>query len=148
MVLSLGAGGGFIIVPVLLLAWQLPPAQAAGTSLVGVFLNAVAGSIANARHKGGGIFHVPVMIHMLYFPAAIATATSRFILAFSSLVGGATHLSLGNVLFGPAVLMGIGAIAGAQTGSVIAKRIRGAVVVRLLSIALILVAARLLMRGS
>lgn len=88
------------------------------------------------------------MIHMLYFPAAIATATSRFILAFSSLVGGATHLSLGNVLFGPAVLMGIGAIAGAQTGSVIAKRIRGAVVVRLLSIALTLVAARLLMRGS
>src|SRR5688572_27388526 len=47
----IGAGGGFLIVPVLLLVWHLPPAQAAGTSLVVVFLNAVAGSIANARQK-------------------------------------------------------------------------------------------------
>ncbi len=247
----IGAGGGFLIVPILLLAWDLPPAQAAGTSLVVVFLNAVAGSIANARHKridfrsglwfagatlpgavagaflsqyfsgrafaltfgtmlflvalllmwkpvraerslgsegvggtrrilrdsagnsfswsfslpigmavsfgigflssalgiGGGIFHVPAMIHMLFFPAVIATATSQFILAFSSLVGGVTHVSLGNVLFGPATLMGIGVVGGAQVGSAISRRIKGALIVRLLSIALFIVAARLLMRG-
>ena len=247
----IGAGGGFLIVPVLLLVWHLPPAQAAGTSLVVVFLNAAAGSIANGRQKridfksglwfaaatlpgavagaflaeyvsgrafaatfgtvmllvallllwkpvrserrpasdetrgthremtdtagnsfkwsfslpaglaisvgigflssalgiGGGIFHVPAMIHVLFFPAVIATATSQFILAFSSLVGGATHLSLGNVLFGPAALMGIGVVAGAQVGSTLAKKIRGAAVVRLLSLALIVVAARLLARA-
>jgi len=247
----IGAGGGFLIVPVLLLVWDLPPAQAAGTSLVVVFLNAAAGSIANARHKridfksglwfagatlpgavagaflaeffsgrafaatfgtvmllvallllwkpvrserrqasgdsrgtiremtdsagnsfrwsfslpagmaisfgigflssalgiGGGIFHVPAMIHVLFFPAVIATATSQFILAFSSLVGGVTHLSLGNVLFGPAALMGIGVVAGAQVGSTMAKTLRGSVVVRLLSLALIVVAVRLLLRA-
>jgi uncharacterized membrane protein YfcA len=227
----IGAGGGFLIVPMLLLVWHLPPAQAAGTSLAVVFLNAVAGSIAYARQKridyragiwfavatfpgaiagaflskyfsgrafdvtfatllllvagfliwkpvrdtgtgerhayslglglaisffvgflssalgiGGGIFHVPAMIHMLSFPAPIAAATSTFILMFSSLVGGATHLSLGNVLYGPAALMGIGVIAGAQIGAAIAKRAKSVVVVRLLASALIIVAIRLIIR--
>ncbi|HET9426597.1 MAG TPA: sulfite exporter TauE/SafE family protein [Gemmatimonadaceae bacterium] len=229
-----GAGGGFLIVPVLLLVWQLPPAQAAGTSLLVVFLNATAGSLAFAKQGridfrsglwfaaatvpgavagaflaryfsgrafdiafgsmllavaaflmwkpvrrvdpsaeqpgkpglglgialsvgvgfvssalgiGGGIFHVPAMIHLLHFPALVATATSTFILAFSSLIGAGTHVALGNVLFGPAVLMGIGAVAGAQIGGEIAKRARGATVVRLLSLALVLVGVRLLLRS-
>lgn len=227
----IGAGGGFLIVPMLLLVWHLPPAQAAGTSLAVVFLNAIAGSISYARHKridyraglwfaaatlpgsiggaflakyfsgrafditfallllsvaafllwkpvrgdtagerqpyslmlgiaisffvgfvssalgiGGGILHVPAMIHLLHFPAAIAAATSVFILMISSAVGAGTHITLGNVLFVPAALMGVGVIVGAQVGAAIAKRVKGAVVVRLLSIALIGVAIRLLLR--
>lgn len=229
-----GAGGGFLIVPILLLWWNLPPAQAAGTSLVVVFLNATAGSISYARQGridirsglwfaaatlpgavagaflakffsgtafnltfaillllvagllmwkpvrsadgatgaqlpvnmpiglilsvfigflssalgiGGGIFHVPAMIYLLHFPAAIAAATSTFILAFSSLVGAGTHVSLGNVLFGPAALMGIGVLAGSQVGAELSKKAKGATTVRLLSVALVIVAVRLLMRG-
>lgn len=230
----IGVGGGFLIVPILLLAWHLPPAQAAGTSLVVVFLNSTAGSISYARQKridfrsglwfaaatmpgavagaflskflsgrafslvfgtllllvaalliakpvgrgeatevradprrhlplgvvisvgvgflssalgiGGGIFHVPAMIYLLHFPAAIAAATSTFILAFSSLVGASTHLSLGNVLFGPAALMGIGVLAGSQVGAEAAKKAKGATTVRLLSVALVVVGVRLLLR--
>jgi uncharacterized protein len=227
----IGAGGGFLIVPLLLLVWHLSPAQAAGTSLAVVFLNAVVGSIAYARQKridyraglwfaaatlpgsvagaflakyfsgrtfdvafaalllgvagfllwkpvrstdvgerreyslalgvtisffigfvssalgiGGGIIHVPAMIHLLAFPAPIAAATSVFILAFSSLVGAGTHLVLGHVLFLPAGLLGVGVIAGAQIGARIAKRAKGATIVRLLSAALVLVAVRLLFR--
>src|SRR4051812_49373419 len=44
-----GAGGGFLIVPVLLLFWHVKPAQAAGTSLSVVFLNAAAGSWSYAK---------------------------------------------------------------------------------------------------
>lgn len=251
-----GAGGGFLIVPVLLLAWRLPPAQAAGTSLLVVFLNATAGSVSYARQGridvrsglwlavatlpgavagaflaeyvsgrafdiafavlligvaglliwrpvstdvstsptlavgdrrwwrvereftdnsgqvfryrynlrsgialsfvvgflssilgiGGGIIHVPALIHLLGFPAHIATATSQFILAISAAVGAATHFSLGNILFGPAILMGIGVISGAQIGAKMARRMKGAMTVRLLSVALIVVALRLLLR--
>ena len=47
----IGAGGGFLIVPMLLLVFKLPPALAAGTSLAVVFLNAVAGSASYARQK-------------------------------------------------------------------------------------------------
>jgi uncharacterized membrane protein YfcA len=251
-----GAGGGFLIVPVLLLVWHLPPALAAGTSLSVVFLNAGAGSISYARqgrvdyksgillalptlpgsvagafvaerisgrafdvmfavlllsvaglllwkpvgrgeehahhevdpnapwwrmsrvivdksgHEfryqyniiwglvisffvgflssilgiGGGIVHVPALIHLLGFPSHLAAATSHFILANSALVGASTHVALGNVLFVPAALMGVGVIIGAQIGAAIAKRAKGAVTVRLLSVALMVVAIRLLLR--
>ena len=250
-----GAGGGFLIVPLLLLVWHLPPALAAGTSLTVVFLNASAGSFSYARqgrvdyksgillaiptlpgsvagaflaqrlsgrvfdiafavlllavaalliwkplrsetstphevdpnapwwrmsrvvidksgHEfhyqynliwgllisfvvgflssilgiGGGIIHVPALIFLLGFPSHLAAATSHFILAISSLVGAGTYISLGNVLFLPAALMGVGVIVGAQAGAALAKKAKGALTVRLLSVALIVVAIRLLLR--
>jgi uncharacterized membrane protein YfcA len=253
-----GAGGGFLIVPMLLLFWHVKPAQAAGTSLSVVFLNAAAGSWSYAKQKridyrsgfylaaatlpgsiagafmakwfsgrafeivfgvfllliaafliwkptrgatkqvlrpsgpqddtkwwimhrtlvdatgetfeweynlitglvlsffvgflssilgiGGGIIHVPALIHLLAFSSHLAAATSHFILAISSLVGAGTHVALGDVLFGPAALMGIGVITGAQLGAKLAKKAKGATTVRLLSIALIAVAVRLLMK--
>lgn len=54
----IGAGGGFLIVPLLMLAFHVPPAQAAGTSLVAVTVTAVIATIAFARQgkvdwKGG-----------------------------------------------------------------------------------------------
>jgi len=254
-----GAGGGFLIVPVMLLVWHVTPAQAAGTSLTVVFLNAAAGSYSYAKqgrvdyrsgfylaaatlpgsvagafmakwfsgrvfaivfavfllamgsflvwkplrgkeheqqtpradgahddrwwwmhrditdksgHRyvwdynlltglilsffvgfmssilgiGGGIIHVPALIHLLFFSSHLAAATSHFILALSAFVGAGTHVALGDVLFGPAALMGIGVIPGAQLGALLAKKSRGAVTVRLLSVALFVVAIRLLMR--
>ncbi|HWU36779.1 MAG TPA: sulfite exporter TauE/SafE family protein, partial [Candidatus Acidoferrum sp.] len=42
----IGAGGGWMIVPLLLVGFRFTPQQAVGTSLVVVFLNALSGSIA------------------------------------------------------------------------------------------------------
>jgi len=42
----IGAGGGWMIVPLLLLGFHFTPPQAVGTSLAVVFLNALSGSIA------------------------------------------------------------------------------------------------------
>ncbi len=251
-----GAGGGFLIVPALLLVYRTDPAHSAGTSLAVVFLNALAGSVSYARQRridyrsglwfagatlpgaivgaylarfftgpgfdtvfgiimlllaglllwrpaaeeeyaaalveeaelpwwhveqrltdrqgesyryrynvvvgigisfvvgffssvlgiGGGIIHVPVLIYLLGFPAHIATATSHFILAISAGVGAGSHLVLGNVLFGPAILMGIGVLFGAPVGARLARRLKGSRIVRFLSLALILVGLRLLLR--
>jgi uncharacterized membrane protein YfcA len=47
----IGAGGGFILVPLLLLGYQFPPADAVGTSLSLVFLNALSGSLAYLRQR-------------------------------------------------------------------------------------------------
>lgn len=46
-----GAGGGFIFVPVLLIFFQMKPAMAASTGLVIVFINAVSGVFGYARKK-------------------------------------------------------------------------------------------------
>lgn len=47
----IGAGGGFLLVPVLLIIYHLTPQQAIGTSLSIVFLNALSGSFSYARQK-------------------------------------------------------------------------------------------------
>ncbi len=249
-----GAGGGFLVVPVLLLLYHADPAQAAGTSITVVFLNAASGSFSYARQRridyraglafalatvpgaiagaflaelfhgrtfeivfgvlllliaallmwrpttaragvppteggppprwyhiehrfadaggesfhyryniligivlsigvgflssilgiGGGIIHVPALVFLLGFPPHVATATSHFILAISAFVGASTHLALGHVLLGPAAFMGLGVVVGAQFGARLSRRLHGGVVVRLLSVALIVVAFRLL----
>src|SRR6478609_2928475 len=47
----IGAGGGFVIVPVLMLGLDYDHERAVGTSLVVVTANAVSGSIADLRKK-------------------------------------------------------------------------------------------------
>jgi uncharacterized membrane protein YfcA len=47
----IGAGGGFILVPLLLLGFHFPPPDAVGTSLTLVFLNALSGSVAYLRQR-------------------------------------------------------------------------------------------------
>jgi len=46
-----GAGGGWLLVPILLLGYHFSPADAVGTSLSLVFLNALSGSIAYLRQR-------------------------------------------------------------------------------------------------
>lgn len=46
-----GLGGGFVVVPLLLLVYHFTPQQAAGTSLALVFFNALSGTVAYARQK-------------------------------------------------------------------------------------------------
>ena len=47
----IGAGGGFLMVPILLLGYHFAPADAVGTSLALVFLNAFSGSVAYLRQR-------------------------------------------------------------------------------------------------
>ncbi len=243
----IGAGGGFLVVPLLILVYGFEPRFAVGTSLVFVFFNALSGSFGYLRQRridvrvalmftaftvpgailgafvtaylesaifkivlsaflilasvylvakplkeqpdasrggyhrrlvdregnaydysvnlprgfavslavgflssifgiGGGIIHVPAMIFLLGFPVHISTATSHLILAFSALVGSATHASLGNVRLDFALPMGVGAIAGAQLGALISRMTKGTVIERLLGLALLIVAVRLLLQ--
>jgi hypothetical protein len=112
----------------------------------GLALSFGTGFFSSILGIGGGIIHVPGLIHLLTFPAHVATATSHFILAISSGTASVTHLLLGHVLIAPAVLMGVGAVGGAQAGARLAQQLRGSLLVRLLSLALMLVAVRLLVR--
>lgn len=56
----IGAGGGFLIVPLLMLAFHVSPAQAAGTSLIAVTVTAVIATLSFARQGKvdwtGGLF--------------------------------------------------------------------------------------------
>jgi len=116
----------------------------------GIGLSMGVGLVSSIFGIGGGAIHVPAMISLLHFPVQFAVATSHFTLAFMS--GGATIVHLLNgTLKGEqlvkAVALAVGAVPGAQVGAWIAHRMRGATVVRLLVVALLLLAVRLLLKG-
>ncbi len=85
----------------------------------GLLINFFTGFFSSIFGVGGGIIHVPTMILLLGFPTHIATATSHFILVFTSLAGALTHVSLSNVNLNFAIPIGLGVIIGAQFGALI-----------------------------
>ncbi|MDP2660428.1 MAG: sulfite exporter TauE/SafE family protein [Dehalococcoidia bacterium] len=113
----------------------------------GIAISLFVGFLSSILGIGGGIIHVPALIHLFSFPAHIATATSHFILVISTGVGAASHLLLGQVLIGPAIAMAIGAVIGAQLGAAISHRLHGVLIVRLLSLALLATGIRLILSG-
>jgi uncharacterized membrane protein YfcA len=107
----------------------------------------VAGFLASMFGIGGGIIFVPSMAYLFGFPAHIATATSTFIIALTAIFGTASHAYYHDVLWGPAVAIAIGAVAGAQIGARIAPRVRVPQLMRLFSVAVLLAALWLLYKA-
>ncbi len=110
----------------------------------GLALSFFVGFLSSILGIGGGIIHVPAMVFLFSFPAHLATATSHFVLAITSLVGSVGNLTAGRILYLPAAAMAIGAFGGARVGARLSQRIRGPLIVRVLSLALVVVGLRLL----
>lgn len=113
----------------------------------GVAISLAVGFISSLLGIGGGIIHVPVMAAVLHFPVHIAAATSHFVLAFMAAEGTAVHLTTGTLTWdeslAQAVLIGVGAIPGAQVGARLARKLHGGIIIRALAAALVLVGLRL-----
>lgn len=112
---------------------------------LGFSLSAAAGYLAGLLGIGGGVIHVPVMTHILRFPAHVATATSSFILVFTALAGSLVHLGAGRYGDNWSVIIWLaaGVIFGSQVGARLSRRLHGSVLIRLLAIALALTGLRL-----
>ncbi len=102
------------------------------------------GALSSMLGIGGGIVHVPAMIHVLGFPAHIATATSQFVLAITAAAGVTEYVRRALVDWQFALPLGAGVIVGAQIGARLSHRIKGRGIVRLLSLAIVLLGLRLL----
>lgn len=115
-------------------------------SYLGVFLSFLIGYISSLLGIGGGIVHVPVLVHVLNFPAHIATATSHFVLVVSSFTGTMVHIVSNQILTGIALIaaLSIGVILGAQLGARFSSRFRDKSIMRLLAITLGIVGLRIL----
>jgi uncharacterized membrane protein YfcA len=110
----------------------------------GILSSFFVGFLASILGIGGGVIHVPLMIYLLGFPPHLATATSHLILTISSFFAGTSHLYLGNVDLRMSAYLAIGAIIGAQVGARLAKKIKGPLIIRALSITLLFLGVRLL----
>lgn len=102
------------------------------------------GALSSFIGVGGGIIHTPILIYFLNIPVHLATATSCFILTFTSLTGTITHLWLGNVEIYHAIALGAGAVYGAQVGASISQKVESKKIIILLAIVLALTGLRLL----
>ena len=114
---------------------------------VGLGVSVFVGYISSLLGIGGGIIHVPVLVHLLHFPVHIATATSHFVLVFMTLAGTATHLVEGTLVPGLSRVawLAVGVVPGAQVGAWFSNRVHGRWVIRALALALAFVGIRVLL---
>lgn len=113
---------------------------------VGVGLSMAVGYISSLLGIGGGIIHVPALVHILHFPIHIATATSHFTLSVMALTGTLVHLVTGAFHHGGqrTLALALGVVCGAQLGARFSRHIQGQWIMRALGIALGLVGLRIL----
>ncbi len=113
---------------------------------VGISLSLIVGYVSSLLGIGGGIIHVPALVHLLNFPVHVATATSHFMLAIMALTGTGVHIAMGAFHHGirRTIALSIGVLIGAQLGALLSNRIKGIWIIRGLAIALGLVGIRIL----
>jgi uncharacterized membrane protein YfcA len=117
---------------------------------LGLAISVGVGFLAGFLGIGGGIIHVPAMTQLLNFPVHVATASSHLVLAIMALMATITHIAKGD--FTPGVInmvipLAAGAIIGAQLGAKVSKKLKGALIVRILAIALCSAGVRILIYG-
>jgi uncharacterized membrane protein YfcA len=114
----------------------------------GAVYSLAVGFVSSFLGIGGGVIHVPLLVRALGFPTHIATATSHFVLAMMAGTGALTHVALGSFTHGHgvhrALALSAGVVAGAQLGAHLSLRLGGVVIQRLLAVALLTLAVRLL----
>lgn len=115
----------------------------------GLAISFLVGFVSSLLGIGGGIIHVPAMVYALGFPVHVAAATSHFVLATTAGAGTLVHILTGAFTHGVrrTIAIGIGVVIGAQLGAYAAKRTRPLLVLRALSLALVVVGARILWSG-
>lgn len=115
--------------------------------LLGIGLSFAVGYVSSLLGIGGGIIHVPALVHLLNFPVHIATATSHFTLAIMALAGTVVHMATGAFSRGirRTLLLAVGVLLGAQLGARLSGRVQGHWIIRSLAAVLGLVGLRILL---
>lgn len=114
---------------------------------IGLGLSAAVGFVSSFLGIGGGIIHVPAMVHLMAFPVHLATATSHLILAIMSGAATLQHGLSGSLSAGFDRLLWLapGVVLGAPLGARWSQRVHGTWILRLLALALLLVGLRLVL---
>ncbi len=118
----------------------------AADMILGLPLSFFAGLFSGLLGIGGGALMVPILHFILDFPMHLAVATSVFIMIFTSISGVATHIYLGNVQFGYALFLIMGAIFGAQVGAYVSKRVSSKNLRTIFGFILVLVSVRMMLK--
>ena len=110
--------------------------------------NVVLGFISSFFGIGGGFLRTPILVMAFGFPVRIAAASSVFALAIYGSAGALTHGFLGHIEWFPMlVFSGVGLVIGGQIGARISAHVRGAWVLRMLLVVVLILGVRLIWQG-
>jgi len=112
-------------------------------STVGIPGSFLAGLASGTFGIGGGVLNVPLLRLGLGVPMHIASATSMFMMIFTSVAAGLTHAALGHSRIEYAIPLCLGIVVGTQIGARLARRVRARILEKLLGICLLVVGARM-----
>ena len=110
-------------------------------------VNVIFGFISSFFGIGGGPLRTPTLVYFFNFPVKVATATSVATMSIYTLFGSSAHFVSGNVEITAVIPLGIGGIFGSQFGVIISKRLKGRLVMKLLSFAMIAIAISMGIEG-
>jgi len=105
--------------------------------IVAVSFGLIAGMIAGLFGVGGGFLKTPIMVNVFSIPPSIATATSLFMIIFTSITGSASHYFLGHIDFTYVIPIVTGFIVGAFVGNHINLKISEKFLAKLIGIGLV-----------
>jgi uncharacterized protein len=115
---------------------------------IAVALGVVAGVLAGLFGVGGGILYVPTLTLALGLDQLNAQATSLAAMLPVVAVGTWNQRRYGNVRLRPAIVLGLGGVAGVLGGGFLAESLPEQVLERLFGLLLLGVAAQLAWRAS
>lgn len=88
-----------------------------------VAIGLVAGFASGMFGVGGGIVMVPLLVLVAHLDQRQASATSLFAIVPTALVGAMRYWTMGEIAWGPAVLIALGGVAGSLIGARIMRRL-------------------------
>jgi len=100
------------------------------------------GLIASLFGIGGGVLLIPMMLLLMHIDMHKAVPNVQFVILTSSIIGLITHVILGHPDYFIASILVIGTFVGAQIGSRLINKVKDIILRRLVTSALLFIAAR------
>jgi uncharacterized protein len=102
----------------------------------------IVGVAAGLVGAGGAFLLVPLLIVVVGVPIRVTIGSSLAITAMSAIAGFAGKAATGQIPWGPALLVGVAALPGAQLGALFSRRLSGARLRHVLFLVVLLTALR------
>ncbi len=139
---------GFLIFAGSMMLWYKPKKREISDHkkliIYGVGVGGFAGYVGGLLGVGGGNLIVPALVWLGFDPKK-ASATTSFIVIFSSFSGFLGHISLGNIDHNLLILCAIGSIAGAVLGNyLMRKKLSAPQVKKVIGVVLYIIAAKII----
>ena len=118
------------------------------TVAVLILIGLVAGVLAATLGIGGGLVYVPALVTLFSLGQQEAQGTSLVVIVPTALLAALVHSRSGRVDWRQAAAIGFGGIAGGVGGATVALAIDPTLLCRMFAVFLVLVALRMLRRGT